>query len=266
MTVLVRGFNLAWPPLAYSIRDDDEARRTYAVIVTYYVLVSFTVVLALSLEARWVVRALAAPQFFRSYEAIPLVADRRGPLRALPRAGRGDRPHGPHRVQLPGHRSPPAVNLGLNLLLVPPYDIVGAGIALVASYVVMLALMQVVSRRLFPVPLRVGEARAHRGPGGGDVRARRATAADRRGCGTDLAARGVARVSRRCGSPGSSSRTSAGFCASCFAPAPCWSGCARCAALPRRHQDVAAEGPEVRGPQLTPEVYEAERRDEDASL
>ena len=46
VTVLVRGFNLAWPPLAYSIRDDDEARRTYAVIVTYYLLLSFTVVLA----------------------------------------------------------------------------------------------------------------------------------------------------------------------------------------------------------------------------
>ena len=25
--VVVRGFQLAWPPLAYSIRDDDEARR-----------------------------------------------------------------------------------------------------------------------------------------------------------------------------------------------------------------------------------------------
>ena len=30
VNVLVRGFQLAWPPLAYSIRDDDEARRAYA--------------------------------------------------------------------------------------------------------------------------------------------------------------------------------------------------------------------------------------------
>ena len=30
--VVVRGFQLAWPPLAYSIHDDDEARRTYAVV------------------------------------------------------------------------------------------------------------------------------------------------------------------------------------------------------------------------------------------
>ncbi|MBN8908780.1 MAG: ABC transporter substrate-binding protein, partial [Rhodospirillales bacterium] len=33
VNVLVRGFQLAWPPLAYSIRDDDEARRTYATVI-----------------------------------------------------------------------------------------------------------------------------------------------------------------------------------------------------------------------------------------
>ena len=36
VNVLVRGFQLAWPPLAYSIRDDDEARRAYALIVTWF--------------------------------------------------------------------------------------------------------------------------------------------------------------------------------------------------------------------------------------
>jgi O-antigen/teichoic acid export membrane protein len=156
VTVLVRGFNLAWAPLAYSIRDDEEARRTYALIVTYYVLVSFTVVLALSLEARWVARALAAPAFFESYEAVPLVATGVALYAlymvlvvAVGRTGRTE-------FNFPVTAVAAAVNLGLNLLLVPPYDIVGAGIALVASYVVMLALMQLVSRRLFPVPFEWG--------------------------------------------------------------------------------------------------------------
>ena len=57
VTVVVRGFNLAWPPLAYSIRDDEEAKRTYALIVTYFLLLASVLVLALSLEARWVARA-----------------------------------------------------------------------------------------------------------------------------------------------------------------------------------------------------------------
>ena len=45
INVLVRGFQLAWPPLAYSIRDDDEARHAYALIVTWFLAVcAFAVV------------------------------------------------------------------------------------------------------------------------------------------------------------------------------------------------------------------------------
>jgi O-antigen/teichoic acid export membrane protein len=32
--VAVRGFQYAWPPLAYSVTDDDEARRLYGLVVT----------------------------------------------------------------------------------------------------------------------------------------------------------------------------------------------------------------------------------------
>jgi O-antigen/teichoic acid export membrane protein len=44
------------------------------------------------------------------------------------------------------------VNIGLNLALVPPLGIVGAGIALVASYLVVVALMYVFTQRFCPVP------------------------------------------------------------------------------------------------------------------
>ena len=47
-------------------------------------------------------------------------------------------------------------NVVLNLLLVPPLGIVGAGLALVASYLVVLALMYVFTQRLFPVPYEWG--------------------------------------------------------------------------------------------------------------
>ena len=36
--VLVRGFQYAWPPLAYSIESDGEASRLYSLVTTYYVL------------------------------------------------------------------------------------------------------------------------------------------------------------------------------------------------------------------------------------
>ena len=47
-------------------------------------------------------------------------------------------------------------NVALNLALVPSLGIVGAGLALVASYVVVVALMYVFTQRLFPVPYEWG--------------------------------------------------------------------------------------------------------------
>ncbi|HXV06016.1 MAG TPA: oligosaccharide flippase family protein, partial [Solirubrobacterales bacterium] len=74
VNVLVRGFQLAWPPLAYSISDDDEARRAYAAVVTWFLAGCAFVVIGMWLFSRWIVRALAAPEFFDSYEAIGLLS------------------------------------------------------------------------------------------------------------------------------------------------------------------------------------------------
>ncbi|MGI9021479.1 MAG: lipopolysaccharide biosynthesis protein [Solirubrobacterales bacterium] len=152
LQVLARGFQLAFPPLAYSIRDDDEARRTYALLVTWFAAVLAFAVVGLWLLARWLLRALAADEFFGAYEVV-------GPLAAgialyalylamvvvLGRTGRTE-------FGLPATVAAVVVNIGLNLWLVPEKGIVGAAIALVASYVVVLVLMYAVSQRLFRVP------------------------------------------------------------------------------------------------------------------
>ena len=156
VNVLVRGFQLAWPPLAYSIRDDDEARRAYATVVTLFVAGCAFVVTGMWLFSRWIVRALAAPKFFDSYEAIGLIATA-VTLYALymvlvvilGRTGRTE-------FNLPATIAALVANVVLNLLLVPPLGIVGAGLALVASYLVVLALMYVFTQRLFPVPYEWG--------------------------------------------------------------------------------------------------------------
>jgi O-antigen/teichoic acid export membrane protein len=156
VNVLVRGFQLAWPPLAYSIRDDGEARRTYAAVVTWFVAICAFVVAGMWLFSRWIVRALAAPEFFGSYEAIGLIAT--GVtlyalymvlLVILGRTGRTE-------LNFPATIAALLVNVALNVALVPPLGIVGAGLALVASYLVVVALMYVFTQRLFPVPYEWG--------------------------------------------------------------------------------------------------------------
>jgi O-antigen/teichoic acid export membrane protein len=156
VNVIVRGFQLAWPPLAYSIRDDGEARRAYATIVTLFVAGCAFVVTGMWLFSRWIVRFLAAPEFFASYKAVGLISTA-VTLYALylvlvvilGRTGRTE-------FNLPATLAALAVNVVLNLLLVPPLGIVGAGLALVASYVVVLALMYAFTQRLFPVPYEWG--------------------------------------------------------------------------------------------------------------
>ena len=71
---IVRAFQYAWPPLAYSVRDDAEAARLYGLVTTYYLLISGLVVAGLALLGRWVLRLLAAPSFFDAYKALPWVA------------------------------------------------------------------------------------------------------------------------------------------------------------------------------------------------
>ena len=156
INVLVKGFQLAWPPLAYSIRDDDEARRTYALIVTWFVTLTTFAVIGMWLFSRWIVDLLAAPEFFDSYKAIGLVST--GIMLyalylvlvvVLGRTGRTE-------FNFPATGAGTVVNIGLNLVLIPAWGIVGAGVSLVTSYAVVLVIMIIFTQRLFWVPYEWG--------------------------------------------------------------------------------------------------------------
>ena len=72
--VAVRGFQYAWPPLAYSIESDAEAARLYSLVTTYYALATGVVVCGVALLGRWMVMLLAAHRFFGAYRALPWLA------------------------------------------------------------------------------------------------------------------------------------------------------------------------------------------------
>jgi O-antigen/teichoic acid export membrane protein len=152
----VRGFQLAWPPLAYSIADDDRARRFYATVTTWYVVVAGLVVAGLTLLGRWAVRLLSPPEYFQAHEALPWVAlgwAMYGLFLVLVTIGGRA---GVTTRNLPAALAGVIVNVTVLVVLVRPLGIAGAGIALVAAYSVMLVVLHLLTRRLFAVPFEWG--------------------------------------------------------------------------------------------------------------
>jgi O-antigen/teichoic acid export membrane protein len=153
--VAVRGFQYAWPPLAYSIESDEEAARLYSLVTTYYALATGVVVCAVELLGRWMVRLLAAHEYFPAYRALPWLALGWALyglyLVFVAISGRA-------RVtsrNFPAAAVGLAVNVALLVLLVPHsgagLGIAGAGIALCGAYLAMLLVMYLLTRSLFRV-------------------------------------------------------------------------------------------------------------------
>jgi O-antigen/teichoic acid export membrane protein len=153
--VAVRGFQYAWPPLAYSIESDEQAGRLYSLVTTYYALATGVVVCGVALLGRWVVRLLAAPEFFAAYKALPWLALGWALYGLYPVlmviAGRA----GVMTRNFPATALGLAANVVLLLVLVPGsgagLGIAGAGIALCGAYLVMLIVLYMLTRSLFAV-------------------------------------------------------------------------------------------------------------------
>jgi O-antigen/teichoic acid export membrane protein len=148
--VAVRGFQYAWPPLAYSIEEDAVAARLYAVVTTYYVLATGAVVAGVVLLGRWAVRLLLHGDY-GAHVALPWLA-LGWALYGLYLifaviSGRVRRT----RRNLPAALAGLAVNIVGLVVLVPPLGIAGAGIALVIAYAAMLVVIHLLTRRLFRV-------------------------------------------------------------------------------------------------------------------
>jgi O-antigen/teichoic acid export membrane protein len=152
MVLLLTAFRMAWPAFAYSIRDEDEAKRTYAYVLTYMTLVTAWAALGLTLFAPWLVDLLAASRFAESSRVV-------GPLSFAAVAfgayivvaiGVGRIRRTQFNWVVTGAAA--VVNVVLNLTLIPRYGMMGAAVATVAAYVTMAIGMAWWSQRIYPVP------------------------------------------------------------------------------------------------------------------
>jgi O-antigen/teichoic acid export membrane protein len=150
---LMTAFQLAWPAFAYSIKDDAEARRTYAYVLTYLLFIACWVSLALGALAPWIVDLLDPKnQFERSAQAVPILcfatAAYAGYTVLAIGIGRARRTQFNWIVT----GAAAIVNVILNVVLIPRHGMIGAAIATISAYVVLFVGMWLNGRRIYPVP------------------------------------------------------------------------------------------------------------------
>ena len=152
MVLLLTAFRLAWPAFAYSIDDEGEAKRTYAYVLTYLVALTTWVATGLALLRR---RSSTGSLRLRSPSRSRVV----GPLAFSTVAfaayivvaiGVGRAKRTQFNWVVTGAAA--AVNIALNLLLIPSYGMMGAASATVAAYSTMFVGMVWWSQRIYPVP------------------------------------------------------------------------------------------------------------------
>jgi O-antigen/teichoic acid export membrane protein len=152
MVLLITAFRTAWPAFAYSIEDDDEAKRTYAYVLTYLVAAASWLALALGLLSPWLVRLLATPEYYEGGRVVALLSfgsvAYAGYIVMAIGVGRAKRTK--FNWVITGGAA--ALSVVLNLLLVPRYELIGSGIAAASAYAAMFLGMCWYAQRVFPTP------------------------------------------------------------------------------------------------------------------
>jgi O-antigen/teichoic acid export membrane protein len=153
MVLLLTAFRMAWPAFAYSIEDDDEARRTYAFVLTYLVFITSWVALALGLLAPWIVEVLSSDSSFdEGARVVAILAFAKAAYAAyiVMAIGVGRARRTQFNWVITGAAA--LVNVGLNLLLVPRYGMFGSAAATAVAFAVLFLGMTWYAQRVFPVP------------------------------------------------------------------------------------------------------------------
>jgi O-antigen/teichoic acid export membrane protein len=152
LTLITVPFQSAWGPLALSMRNDPEAPRTYAKVLTYYMIGGLGLALALALFAKEILLVFTTPAYVGAAPMVSLLGYAAVGTGAHVAVGVGA--YLTKRTDLLGWTTMAGagLNFGLNLVLIPWFGIWGAAWATALSYLAMPIWLALLSQRLYPVP------------------------------------------------------------------------------------------------------------------
>jgi O-antigen/teichoic acid export membrane protein len=156
----IQPFNLAWSAAFWEISRSDDAPRTYARSLTWFLALASTAALFLSVIGTDVLRLLVGPEFEESRYIVPFSAFGFVLYGAYTIGATGLSIVGRSRVVASTMLVAAGVALVLNLALIPLLGMYGAAISTVSGYALLAILTGWRSQRHYPVPWQLGRAAA----------------------------------------------------------------------------------------------------------
>ena len=150
--LFLAAFRTAWPAFAYSIEDDQEAKRTYSFVLTYIVVITSWMALALGVLSPWLVRLLTTEEFYSAERVVAPLAFAAAAFGAyivvVIGIGRARRTRSNWIIT----GAAAVLNVTLNLILIPKYGMIGAAVATIGAYGTLFVAMAWRAQRIYPVP------------------------------------------------------------------------------------------------------------------
>jgi O-antigen/teichoic acid export membrane protein len=152
LVFIISAFQIAWGPFAFSIINDQKlARHTYAKVLTYFLLVSLTATVGLSVFGREAILILATPDYEASATLVPWLGLGSVAWGVVYIVGIGTGIAKKSYHTTIGTVMAAAVNISLNFILIPRWGILGAVISTAIGHQVSLIYRFIVGQYYFKV-------------------------------------------------------------------------------------------------------------------
>ena len=158
--LVIQPFSLAWGAAFWEVSRSEDAPRTFARSLTWFLAIAAGMALLLSAAATDILRVLVGPAFEQSRYIVP--------FSAFSFVLYGAYTIGATGLSVVGRSGVVAVTMGiaaaacliLNLVLIPPLGMFGAAISTIIGYLLLATLTGRASQRHYPVPWQIGRASA----------------------------------------------------------------------------------------------------------
>lgn len=150
--LMVQPFDMIWQSRVYEIAKENRGSTVFPRVFEYYCFLLVTAALGMSIVIKELVSVASAPDFHAAYKVVPIVA--------LAYVFQGTNRFflaGTYIAKKTMYLGPVGLasagaNIGLNLILIPRYGMLGAAWATAISFFFMSALSFLVSQRVYPIP------------------------------------------------------------------------------------------------------------------